>query len=177
MNIRKYQTFGPDAEVYGPAMLAFAQSINFMNFSAVLRAHGLSEIRDAWYPQQMWLDVFNSINSGDDLVSIGMKIIDTAVMPPHLLEMPFEDFMQHFDDNYRANNRGADIGGIECVIAGHNHIIMVDKTPYPDEFVYGAYYALARRFLKGRHFTVAYDPNMPRRGQGGDATSVHITWK
>lgn len=173
----KYQVFGPDAEVYGPAMLAFAQSINFGNFQDLLHQHGLAEVRDEWYPQQMWLDVFNQVGSMEDLVSIGMKIIDTAVMPPQLLEMPFEEFMQHFDENYRANNRGQDIGGIECIVAGENHIIMVDKTPYPDEFVYGAYYSLARRFLKGHQFTVSYDQNIPRRSKGGTETRVHITWK
>lgn len=173
---KKYRVFGPDAQVYGPTMAAFYKSINFDNFEAILKENGISDIKDEWYPQQLWLDIFNQIESSEDLVSIGMKITETAHMPHHLLSMPFQEFMHHFNDNYRANNRGADIGSINCIVVEHNHIVMVDKTPYPDEFVYGVYYSLARQFLAGSNFKVTYDPDIPRRGAGGKETRIHITW-
>lgn len=173
---KKYHVFGPDAYVYGPAMTAFYKSINFHNFEAVLKENGMSNIKDEWYPQQIWLDIFNQIEASEDLVSIGIKVIETMQIPDHMFAMPFHEFMQHFDGSYRATNRGKDIGSIDCIVVDHNHIIMVDKTPYPDEFVYGGFFALARKFLAGSAFTVIYDPQIPRRGEGGTETRVHITW-
>jgi hypothetical protein len=178
----KYQTLGPDAEVYGGAMLAFVESIRFENFKPILEKHGLQAIDpQKWYPQQLWLDVFNDIVQEDDsmsnMVSIGMKIAETAV--EGLTGISFVDLMLGFGKNsYEANNRGADIGTIETRIIDDKHILMVDGTPYPDEFVYGAYYAMARRFLPaGSDFTVAYDTDEPTRNQGGAVTKVHIQWK
>lgn len=180
----KYTAFGPDAHVYGAAMLAFVESINYANFSNILASHGLTHIHPTeWYPQQVWLDVFSDIASATggtlDLISIGMKIADTAAMPPQVQQMPFADIMLGFNDgSYLANNRGKDIGGIETRILGEGHILMIDKTPYPDDFVYGAYYGMARRFLPvDSQLTVEYDEEVPRREHGGEATLVHILWQ
>jgi hypothetical protein len=129
------------------------------------------------------LDVFSDIasqpGSSSNLVSIGMKIADTAPVPPQIQELPFKEIMMGFNDgSYLANNRGSDIGGIEKQVVDDKHIIMIDKTPYPDDFVYGAYYAMARRFLPQRtQYTVKFDEHSPRRENGGDATRVHIMWQ
>lgn len=180
----QYKTFGPDAEVLGGGMLAFIESINYDNFSSILETHGVDNINpNEWYPQQVWLDVFSDIasqpGSSSNLVSIGMKIADTAPIPPEALTLPFQEVMLGFNDgSYFANNRGKDIGRIDVEILDEKHICMIDKTPYPDDFVYGAYYATARRLLpRGTDFTVKYDETIPRRGNGGDATRVHIIWK
>ncbi len=177
-----YKTFGPDAEVFGAAMLAFVQSINFENFSAILQKHGLTQIEpNRWYPQQIWLDVFSDItnnpNATSNMVSIGMKVIETA--PLDMMEgVSFTDMMLGFSTSYTGSNRGADIGSIEAQVLGDKHILMVDKTPYPDDFVYGAYYAMARKFLPpNTKFVVKFDDDTPRREQGGEATLVHITWR
>lgn len=179
-----YKIFGPDAEVFGGAMLAFVQSINYQNFKTVLERHGVKDIDpNTWYPQQMWLDIFSDISRTPDassnLVSIGIKIAETAPVPPQVQALPFQQIMLGFNDgSYLANNRGKDIGYIETQIIDDQHILMVDKTPYPADFVYGAYYGMARRFLpKGTDFTVKFDADVPTREKGGDATLVHIMWK
>lgn len=178
----KYNTFGPDAEVYGKGMLAFVESIRYDNLKPILEAHGLSEIDpERWYPQQVWLDVFNDIevesDSMSNLVSIGMKIADTA--PPELINIPFVDLMKGFGENsYKTHNRGADIGYLDTKVISDTHLEMHDGTPYPDEFVYGAYYGMARRFLPaGSNFTVKYDEDEPIRSKGGSVTIVHIIWE
>ncbi len=178
----QYKTFGPDAEVFGAAMMAFVKSINYTNFSQILAHHGLETINpNSWYPQQVWLDVFSDIANrpgfSTDLVSIGMKIVETAVMPPEVQSLPFMDVALSFNQgSYLANNRGKDVGGIEAQVIDPHHVVMIDRTPYPDDFVYGAYYALARRFLPNTTFTVKYDEQIPRREQGGTETRVHIQW-
>lgn len=178
-----YRAFGPDAEVYGAAMLAFVNSINYTNFHSIMEQHGVVHVDpERWYPQQVWLDIFSDIASqsggSSNLVSIGMKIVDTAPMPPEIKSLPFKEIMLGFEQgSYRMNNRGKDIGGIETVVISDTHLVMVDKTPYPDDFIYGAYYAMARRFLpRGTDFSVKYDESIPRREYGGEATRVHISW-
>jgi len=177
----EYKAFGPDAEVLGGAMLAFIKSINYENFSDILKQHGIDEIDpDKWYPQQMWLDIFSDIstqnNATSNMVSIGMLITQTAPVP-NSENLTFIELMENFDKAYTANNRGGDIGTIEARVVNEKHITMVDKTPYPDAFVYGAYYGMAKRFLPhGTQFVVEYDTKIPRRERGGEATIVHITW-
>lgn len=178
----RYKVFGEDAEVYGKAMLAFTESINYQNLKPILEKHRLTEIDpERWYPQQVWLDVFNDVvettNSISNLVSIGMKIAETAMLPSSS-EVSFIDLMLGFGEmSYKANNRGSDIGYIETRVVDDHHLIMIDATPYPDEFVYGAYYGVARRFLpEGTALTVRYDDESPRRSQGGETTIIHIEW-
>lgn len=176
----RYETFGPDAEVLGSAMLAFVESMNYGNLMVILEQHNLTTIEpDRWYPQQIWLDVFSDVASTEDLVSVGMKIVNTAKMPPELETLPFIEIMSNFNQgSYLANNRGADIGEIAIEVVDDNHIIMIDKTPYPDSFVYGAYYAMARKYLpKNYQFTIRYDSKVKRRSEGGTETRVHIEWK
>jgi hypothetical protein len=182
--MKQYKVFGPDAEVLGAAMLAFVESMNYPNFMTILAKHGLHDIyADLWYPQQIWLDVFSDIanrnEASSDLVSIGMKIVDTAPMPPEMQTRSFVDIMMNFNaGSYLANNRGRDIGGIQCQILSEQHLVMIDRTPYPDDFIYGAYYAMARRFLGvDVDFTVKFDEQHQRRDQGGRDTRVHIIWE
>ncbi len=179
---KQFTTLGPDAYVLGQAMMAFIQSINFTNFQPILSRYNLAKIEpQKWYPQQIWLDVFNEINtnrnSSDNLVSIGMKVVETAQYPPEFESWSLIRQITMMGEIYVMNNRGADIGKITPEIVNDNHVIMHDSTPYPDDFVYGAYYALARRFTAPNFkFSVKFDENIPRRGQGGDATLVHIMW-
>ncbi len=178
----QFTTLGPDAQVLGQAMDAFIQSINFTNFQAILSQYNLTKIEpQKWYPQQIWLDIFNEINasgnSTENLVSIGMKVIETAQYPPDFESWPIIRQITMMGEIYVINNRGADIGKITPEVVSDNHVIMHDSTPYPDDFIYGAYYALARRFTPaGSGFVVKFDENIPRRGQGGDVTLVHIMW-
>jgi hypothetical protein len=181
--MKKYQAFGPDAEVYGQAMLAFTQSIHYTSLQPILARHNVAKIDPQhWYPQQIWLDVFNDIQTSDhstsSFVSIGMKIAETALpqLPP---ELPFTELMLRFGEiSYRAHNRGADIGYIDARVQNDQHITMFDCTPYPDEFVYGAYFGMAKRFLPAvRRMSVYYDEELPRRETGGKSTIVHIEWE
>jgi hypothetical protein len=151
--MKKYQAFGPDAEVYGQAMLAFTQSIHYTSLQPILARHNVAKIDPQhWYPQQIWLDVFNDIQTSDHSTSSFVSI--------------------------GAHNRGADIGYIDARVQNDQHITMFDCTPYPDEFVYGAYFGMAKRFLPAvRRMSVYYDEELPRRETGGKSTIVHIEWE
>jgi hypothetical protein len=181
-----YQTLGPDAYVLGQPMLGFVESINFKNFEKVLKRHHLTQIQpDQWYPQQIWLDVFNDIaatsrgSASSDFVSIGMKLIEVMAIPPDFEAVPFLDKLRMFGQVYsQVNNRGHDIGYITTEVLHPTHVAMHDASPYPDDFVYGAYFSYARRFLpKGTDYSVYFDASTPRRDEGGSETIVHIEWR
>lgn len=60
---------------------------------------------------------------------------------------------------------------------GDKHITLTVKTPYPDNFIYGVRCGEAQRFLtSGTRPTVTFDEQIQRRGQGGEATIVHVRW-
>jgi hypothetical protein len=50
-------------------------------------------------------------------------------------------------------------------------------APYPDSYNYGILYGFAQRYLHGRHFTVYFDPELPRREMGGASTVIHVVWE
>jgi hypothetical protein len=181
--MKQYKVLGPDAEVLGGAMLAFVASMHSPNFKAILATHGLHDIyADLWYPQPMWMDVFNNIanrsEANCDLVRIGMNIVDTAPFPPEIQALSFVDIMMRANENYLRNNRGRDIGSVRPQVLHDTHLVMIDRTPYPNDVVYGAYYATAHRFLGAdAALKVTFDEARPRRDQGGRDTRVHIVWQ
>ncbi len=183
--MRMYRAFGPDAEVFGKAILASAEAINFKLINPILERHQLTPIQtEHWYPQQLWLDVFNDLVKLDNsiasyMISIGIKMAEIAYMPPKVEKLTFEQAMMGLPEYYYwANHRGANIGFLDVEMVGKNHLMVIDGTPYPDGLIYGVYYGMTRRFLpKGRPFTVRYDEKEPRRETGGALTIIHIKWE
>jgi hypothetical protein len=179
-----YKAFGPDAFVLGQAMLAFFEASNYVHVAPIVQSQGISQAEpEVWYPQQLWLDVCNAIVSSCDepaleLVTIGMTLVETAVLPPTYWQMPFMHMLSMFGEVYSVvNNRGNDIGSISIEARGFYHVVMHDATPYPDDFVLGAYFATARRYFQDRaDFMVYYDPDTLCRDQGGSETLIHIAW-
>ena len=178
----RFKTFGPDAQVWGRAMLGFITAINYRDFETILKHHKLTRIDpEAWYDQQIWLDVFNDIarlpSASSYFIKIGLKLIDNIVIPPEAQTLPFADLMRQAGEIYKMNNRGKDIGSIETEVINDKHLAMHDRTPYPDDFVYGAFYMMALRFLpKHTPFVVKFDERGLRRDKGGAVTIVHIRW-
>jgi len=179
----KYQSFDPKAEVIGQSMLGFIQCLRKEEITPYLKKHSLTDIKPGeWYSQQTWLDVLSDLSEEKaggamfDFVAIGMKVSELSNFPPEFSLMPFEDTMSHIDQAYQSFHRG-DAGDTFVEIVGTNHLTHNLRVPYPDDFMYGSVYGLARRYLAGKHFTVYYDQDKPRREHGGDYTIIHVTWE
>lgn len=146
-----------------------------------LAANGLENVDPhVWYPLQQWLDVFNDISAEGNrmymFVSIGMKIVETAVLPPEFDDLPFKKIIEMIDYAYKMNNRGTDIGAYIGEVINERHIKVTITAPYPDDYNYGILYGFARRYLAGEQFTVAYDENVLRCDMDGDETVINVTW-
>lgn len=156
-----YKASTPDAEVIGQALLAYKASNERDTYEHILDEYDLTEIDpETWYPQQLTLDIQKAIKekSGNALalVSIGMKIIDTAAFPPM---DSLEDALEAFAASYPMNFRNqADDDVIEAHLIEDGYAQVINRSPHSDAMVYGYVYALVRRFLPdGTHFTVKYD--------------------
>jgi hypothetical protein len=112
-----------------------------------------------------------------DLVSIGMKLVDTSVAPPGADQIPFDEALAMLNMVNRLNHRNGDIGEYVIERVEDRHVRVIARVPYPDDLLYGMFYGGTRRFLPpGTHFTVSYD-DAPRRSQGGETTILHIEWE
>ncbi|HEX3050447.1 MAG TPA: hypothetical protein VHP83_07320 [Aggregatilineaceae bacterium] len=178
----RFTAFSDDCETIGQIHLSLFQSINYENFSDYLAKHRLKEIDPGkWYPMQMILDLFSDIveQGGGmmDLVSIGLKIMELAVLPPPVEAMPFGEVLMQWNEIYHINNRGTDPGGFVTEKISDTHYKIIARQPYPDDYTYGVLYGGAKRWLpQGTQFTVYYDPDLPRREDGGDVTVIHAEW-
>jgi len=182
----KYQAFDPKAEVNGYSMLGFIQCVRKEDIWPYLEAHDLTEINpEGWYPVQKWLDVLSDLaemrpgQAMFDFVAVGMKVTELSPFPPEWNALPFHKALVLCAESYMSGlHRGGDVGEVRVELVNPKHIKENIRTPYPDDFWYGICYGGCRRFLPpGTHFTVYYDPDAPRREQGGEWTLIHITWE
>ncbi len=181
--MKHYVAFSKDAETVGQVHLSLLQAINLDHYQPFLKKYNLDDINpERWYPMQIVLDLLGEIAGSRggmlDLVSIGMKIMENAILPPEVEALPFEQVVAMWDQFYLANNRGTDPGYIKPVQVTPKHYQMIHHIPYPDDYAYGGIYGGARRWLPvGTNFTVYYDEELPRRDKDdAETTVIHVQW-
>lgn len=158
--MEKYKASTPDAKVIGAALKAYETSLTYEDFKHILKEYDLTEINpEKWYPQQLTLDVQKRINDSDggsqNLVSIGMQIIDNANFPTmESLEQAVEAFAASYPMNFQEQ---AEDDLIHAHIIDDSTIEVVNGSPHSDDMIYGYIYALIRRFKPSdAQFTVKY---------------------
>lgn len=176
--MKKYLSSTPNAQIIGVALKAYNESITYDSFQNVLAEYGLLEIdNDKWYPQQLTLDIQKKIksnpNGSEHLVSIGMKIVDTAIfIPMESLEEAIEAFAASYPLNFR-NQADNDLVYAETV--DDNHIRVINSTPHSDDMIYGYIYALVRRFSPKRSIPfIEYDDITQRDSDDNTIFNIYI---
>ena len=97
---------------------------------------------------------------------------------PNLNPCPCSRFLQSVESVFKLNNRGTDPGEVRCEVVDDHYVKITLRVVTPDDLWYGIFYGYVRRFArKGQQFTVRYDPDVPRRDNGGSVTILHITWE
>lgn len=178
----RYTLFHPDTEIIGQVILDFENAIVTDKFSTLFQKHGLTNI-DArtWYPAQPWLDLLNEIledgSSLLDLVSIGIRQLELAIMPDEFASKSLIEILTSMDEAYRLNYRGTDPGSIQTEVTSDHEIKMTVRSFEPDDLWYGNIVGMMRRFApKDLAFNVNYDTQTRRRELGGNKTVFLITW-
>ena len=178
-----WQVFSPDHEFPGQVMVDLANAVGIEEIMPYFEKHGMTKIDPkAWYPQQTLLDIFNDMDDSKkgamfDLVSIGIKEAEQAIVPPYFESLPMLSILQGIGEVFKLNNRGTDPGEIKCETVTDKHVKIILRVPTPDDLWYGIFYGFVRRFIpKGTHFRVNFDPDEKRREFGGALTIIHISW-
>jgi hypothetical protein len=146
-----FKAFDPKAEVIGLNMLSNLHNMNKANFAPILTKYGISEVDPQhWYSQQMWLDVLHEVVQSSnsamfDLVAVGISVADLTSFPPEVNTLP--KAFTALEKLYTTNHRGGYVGELVCESAEDGKIIERMNSPYPDDFLYGLAYGIAKRFL------------------------------
>src|SRR6516162_5140881 len=88
----QFVAFDSHVEVLSDAVAAVVTAMG-KDAEPILAKYGLANVQAGeWYLQQNWLNVFKevsqAINASVNLVSVGMRIPETAVFPPEINSIP-----------------------------------------------------------------------------------------
>jgi hypothetical protein len=169
MNIQKTQKIekfvaASNGEVLGSAMLALPVCIQASEIMPLLERHGFAEIDPGkWYPQQNILSLYRDILEGrsnvtDNLVSIGIKSVETMAFPP---ELTVDTMLDAMATSYATVHRNIQPGeGTWIKKIGDGHFLAIINTPYPDDIFYGYYWGLMKQYTPSTmRFRVALAPD------------------
>jgi len=176
--IAQFQLDDPNSEVSGAPMMGFIQCTMADSVLPALEHHHLDKIQpDGWYSFPEYLEVMRELSYTEDLVSVGISMMDHVPWPPETYQMSFPDVLRSINAVYGFQHRG-DVGqGYLMEFQGERHVVITIANPYPDDLVYGCYWEIAKKFLpKGTKFKVYYDNAAPLRKEGGEETKIHIMW-
>ena len=130
-----YRSYSPAVEVIGESILAVVEGMGAFKKTAyqILEENGINNPEpQKWFDLQSYLNAFKVIAEklGDaTLKVIGMKIPETAVLPPELDTI--EKALTMMDQAYHMNYRNGEIGNYAFEKTGNTKGIMTCSSPYP----------------------------------------------
>jgi hypothetical protein len=161
--MRRFVASNPDVEVKSSLISSFFNSVKYEEIRPFIQHYNLDELSDKeWHPQQKLLDLFrdiseNKINVSENLVSVGMKVVETAAFPPTInsVESALEGLRIAYNLDHRNHTEKGWI--VEIILPGK--AIMIADNPYPADQHYGLLWALMRRFKPhNTEFSVSQKP-------------------
>lgn len=150
----------PDAEIRGAQLIAIRHAIGPVA-EAYFTKSGLSDIRpDEWYSMTTYLNVIYDIVEHEEavmanLVSIGMKTVEHAHLPPEVDTL--EKGLHAMQMGWKMNTRNADTVIWSAQKVDENTFICSNSSPFPADQEYGILYGFARKFVGNQRFSVAYE--------------------
>lgn len=173
----------PETELIGQAMSSIIDNLQSDEIHPILKKHNINTIvPDQWYKAQDFLDALNELHKSSgamsNMVAVGMSVAEKMVTPPDLANAPLSLILNLWNDLYHLQHRGGkNMGYVKTEQLGETHFRTIHDHLYPDDFVYGLAYGMARRFLpRGTTFQVTYVEDKPRKDNGGDITVIDVIW-
>jgi len=180
-----YEAFDEGVAVRGRTVLAVVDDA-LARFSEAYRqtardalaTNGIDDpTAEEWYPQQAWLDTFETIAADLEphiLDRLGEQIPDVAEWPS--TPSTVDEGLRSIDDAYRRNHRGGDIGHYEVESTGDRTATVTCLTPYPCEFDRGLVRAVARQYAPVESFVFVEERGDRCRRTGDDACVYTVSW-
>lgn len=182
MAIKRFFASAPDAQVRGELCLTFLAAITHDEIMPILKQHHFDQFEPhLWYPQQPILDLFRSIAAAPDgpknLVAIGVKAVDYAVMPPEMnsiaVGLPLMNIAYHLNHANVAASEGYEINLVKP-----GRIRIVAQMPYPDDLIYGTLWGIICRLrTPGERFSLNIIENPNRPKDGDSPLELVVEWR
>lgn len=181
----QFEAFDRDVEVHGRTVLtviddALARFSDDYRRAAheALAENGIENPSpDEWYPQQAWLNTFESIATDLEphiLDRLGEQIPEVAEWPDGLSAVG--EGLRSIDDAYRRNHRGGEIGSYSYEPVDDRMGRVVCRNPYPCPFDRGLVRAVARRYAPVESFVFVEEHGDQCRRDGADVCSYTVSW-
>lgn len=181
----EYEAFDPAVEVRGRTVLAVTDDA-LARFSGeyrrmardALAENGVTDpATDEWYPQQAWLDTFETIARELEphiLDRLGEQIPDVADWPTGIDGV--RSGLAAIDDAYRMNHRGGEIGHYRFEPVDDRTGRVHCRNPYPCPFDRGLVRAVARRTAPVESFVFVEERGETCRRDGADECVYTVSW-
>jgi len=186
LKVPKYVT-APDAKISGHAMQALVMSIMFDEIIKpfmveVLSRHGHDSIDinvEEWYSLQMYLELMKLLREKSTdtlvLVSIGVKVIEAAILPPEIDSIA--KGMQMLMDTHHLNLRNIpDYDRYRDLVIDDRKVTVVEQTCFPHDIMYGYIYGLANRFKPAGSTLLVQRFYLDPEDPDADGATYEITW-
>ena len=180
-----YEAFDGGVEVDGRTVLTVVEE-TMGRFSGEYRDRALAALAeegiddpdpDEWYPQQAWLNAFETI--ADDLQThvldrIGERLPRVADWPNDFDTVP--EGLRSIDDAYRRNHRGGEIGSYRLERVDERTGELVCHNPYPCPFDRGLVRGVAQQYTPVDSFVLVEETGTTCRRRGDDACTYTVRW-
>lgn len=175
----KYVSPNPESRILGLALNAVLASIKLEEFSDLVEKNGLNHIDpNAWYPTQIVLNMYKAIseqpNGSENLVSIGVKVYENAVLPPEIDTILAA--LHTLNAVMDLNMQNVETERYTIVEEDDRHIRVTETTAFPHDLIYGYFYGICRRFAPaGARFHIKRTYLNPENPDA-DGAIYDITW-
>jgi hypothetical protein len=180
-----YDAFGRTVEINGQTVLTIVEEA-MGKFSdeyreralAALDEEGITEpAADEWYPQQAWLNAFETITEDLQphvLDRLGEQIPRVADWPNDFDTVP--EALKSIDEAYQRNHRGGDIGHYRFKPLGNQTGEVTCENPYPCLFDRGLIRGVAQQYAPVDAFVFLEETGETCRRNGDDACTYTVYW-
>ena len=180
-----YEAFDPETEINGRTVLVVVDGA-LARFSEEYQARARDALAEngiedpkhgEWYPQQAWLDTFETIASELEshiLDRLGEQIPDVADWPTDPTTVP--EGLQAIDVAYQRNHRNGEIGYYDFEQTGEQEGVVTCHNPYPCELDRGLIRATAQRHAPVESFVFVEEHEETCRRNGDDTCAYTVSW-
>lgn len=180
-----YEAFDSEVEVNGQIILTVVEEA-MGKFSDAYRERAMSALAeqgitdpepDEWYPQQAWLNAFETISTELEphvLDRLGEQIPTVAEWPTNIDDVP--EGLRSIDEAYQRNHRGGEIGSYQFERVDDRAAALTCRNPYPCPFDRGLIRGTVQKYASVDAFVFVEESGTTCRRDGDDQCQYTVYW-
>lgn len=180
-----YETFDSEVEINGQIVLTVVEEA-MGKFSEAYRERAVAALAeqeitdpdpDEWYPQQAWLNAFETISAELEphvLDRLGQQIPIVADWPNDIDGVPAG--LRSINTAYQRNHRGGEIGFYQFEQTDETTGTITCRNPYPCPFDRGLIRGVAQKYAPVDAFVFIEETGSTCRRDGSDECTYTVYW-